>query len=368
MFSTSYPDILDQVQEIDPVSYGKSRNFIDGAVTRLSPYISRGVISTKQVFHSILDRGFSPKKVEKFIQELAWRDYWQQVWVEKGDEVNSDLRREQPNVFNHQIPNALVEHNTGVNAIDDAIEDLYQTGYLHNHLRMYIACIACNIGGSHWLTPAQWMYYHLLDGDWASNALSWQWVSGANAGKEYYANQQNINKYCYTRQKGTFMDVEYEDFEGMEIPEKLQKVIQPALSTPLPKSNISKISAYKPTLIYNWYNLDPNWHKSEDVNRVFLLEPSVFARYPISQNSVDFMMRLAENIENVQTYVGEFDDFTKDFGVTNVIYKEHPLNRYRGTEEPRDWMFSVKGYYRSFFGFWKKCEKELKQYRQPSLF
>ena len=51
-----------------------------------------------------------------------------------------------------------------------------------------------------------------------------------------------------------------------------------------------------------------------------------------------------------------------------IIYKEHPLNNYQGTEEPRDWMFGVTGYYPSFFGFWKKCQKELKEWNQPTLF
>jgi len=181
MFNTDYQDILDQMESIDPVAYGKTRNFVDGAVTKLSPYISRGVISTKQVFQSVLDRGFEPKKIEKFIQELAWRDYWQQVWVHRGDDINEDLRREQPNVLNHEMPRSIIEASTGIQTIDEAISAYYETGYLHNHLRMYIASITCNIGGSHWRVPAKWMYYHLLDGDWASNALSWQWVSGANA-------------------------------------------------------------------------------------------------------------------------------------------------------------------------------------------
>ena len=52
------------------------------------------------------------------------------------------------------------------------------------------------------------MYYHLLDGDWASNALSWQWVAGSNANKKYYANQDNINKYFNSSQKQTFLDVD----------------------------------------------------------------------------------------------------------------------------------------------------------------
>ena len=368
MFSTDYKDILGQVASIDPIKYGKTRNFIDGAVTKLSPYISRGVVSTKQVFHSVMERGFDPKKIEKFIQELAWRDYWQQVWVAKGDEINSDLRREQPNVQNHKVPTALIDAQTGINAIDDAIKEYYETGYLHNHLRMYIASIACNVGKSHWRVPARWMYYHLLDGDWASNALSWQWVSGANAGKEYYANQGNINKYCYTSQKGTFLDVDYSEFENMDIPEVLKDTIVPELKTPLPESDELSIDIKKPTLIYNFYNLDPTWHQNKDVNRVLLLEPSVFEKYPVSQNSIDFMMGLAENIEGIQVFVGEYDTLLEEYTINDVTYKEHPLNNYSGLEEPRDWMFGVTGYYRSFFAFWKKCKKELKEWNQPTLF
>ncbi len=368
MFSTNHQDILNQILEIDPVAYGKTRNFIDGDVTKLSPYISRGVISTRQVLQSVLDQGYHPKTIEKFIQELAWRDYWQQVWVDKGDEINADLRRDQPNVQNHEMPQAIVDANTGIKAIDGAIEDFYKTGYLHNHIRMYIASISCNMGGSHWKVPAQWMYYHLLDGDWASNTLSWQWVSGANAGKEYYANQQNVNKYCYTRQKGTFMDVEYEDFDGMEIPTELKKTIVPTLNTPFPEKKPIDVDPEKPTLIYNFYNLDPLWHAEEEVNRVLLLEPSVFDKYPISQNSMDFMLSLAKNISDIQVYVGSFDSLIKEYDLGEMIYKEHPLNRYQGIEEPRDWMFSVNGYYRSFFAFWKKCSKELKQWNQPTLF
>ena len=71
---------------------------------------------------------------------------------------------------------------------------------------MYIASIVCNIAKSHWKLPSKWFYYYLLDGDLASNNLSWQWVCGANSSKKYYANQENINKFCFTKQKNTFLD------------------------------------------------------------------------------------------------------------------------------------------------------------------
>jgi deoxyribodipyrimidine photo-lyase len=70
-FTTDYNEVVSLLDEIDPSSYAKSRNYIDGAVTRLSPYISRGVISTKQVLERTLERGFEQGKMEKFTQELA---------------------------------------------------------------------------------------------------------------------------------------------------------------------------------------------------------------------------------------------------------------------------------------------------------
>ena len=84
-FPTSYKEILKRIDAIDPLKYRASRNYINGAVSYLSPYISRGVISTKFIFDEILKKGHHPQQAEKFIQELAWRDYWQQVWIAKGE-------------------------------------------------------------------------------------------------------------------------------------------------------------------------------------------------------------------------------------------------------------------------------------------
>ena len=360
LFPTNYNEIKQRIRGIDPLKYGKTRNFIDGSVTHLSPYISRGVISTKQILFEILKRGYQPEAIEKFIKELAWRDYWQQVWIVKGDAINSDLKNKQNPISNTGIPEAIANASTGIEAIDAAITAFYKTGYLHNHLRMYIASMACNIAQSHWKLPAQWMYYHLLDADWASNALSWQWVAGANSNNKYYANQENINKYCYTFQKETFLDVPYEAFSTLEIPEVLQEIAILNLETLLPSSASIKVDETSPTLLYNFYNLDPLWKKDISANRILLLEPSHFKLYPVSQITIDFVLALSENIKDIQVFVGEFDDLINSYSFENIYYKEHPLNtHYQGLEESRDWMFTVKGYYPSFFAFWKKCKKQL---------
>lgn len=360
LFPTTYAEIEQRIRCIDPVKYGKTRNFTDGAVSYLSPYISRGVISTKQVLHRLLSQGYRPYAIEKFIQELAWRDYWQQIWIAKGSGINGDLKNEQSPISNTKIPKAIVNARTGISAIDTAITQFYKTGYLHNHLRMYIASISCNMAQSHWRVPAKWMYYHLLDADWASNALSWQWVAGANSHKKYYANQDNINKYCYTQQKNTFLDVSYEAFGTLSVPGVLRETFLPELKTPLPSPIPLSIDDSIPTLIYNLYNLDPLWKKDETANRILVLEPSHFKAYPVSQKTIDFVLALSKNIDGIKVYVGEFNTLVKTYALKNIFFKEHPLNtHYQGIEEERDWMFNVKGYYSSFFSFWKKCKKEL---------
>ena len=85
-------------------------------------------------------------------------------------------------------------------------------------MRMYIASVCCNISNSHWLHPSKWMYYNLLDGDLASNNLSWQWVAGSFSNKKYYANQENINKFFQSSQKNTFLDIDYSEFKNLTIP------------------------------------------------------------------------------------------------------------------------------------------------------
>lgn len=360
-FPTDYDSILERIQAIDPAKYASTRNFEHGAVTRLSPYISRGVISTKQVYEALKKTGLPFYTIEKLVQELAWRDYWQQVWIAKESALNTDLKNQQQPVSNNEIPTSIIQGQTGIEAVDKGIQELYETGYMHNHMRMYVAAIACNMAQSYWLQPAKWMYAHLLDGDWASNALSWQWVAGANANKKYVANQENINKYFNSRQRKTFLDRPYETFEGMDIPKVLENTSKFELMTNLPKNKELVIDSTLPTMVYTYYNLDPTWRKEESANRILVLEPSFFQKYPVSQKPLNFVLELTQNIGGIQIFNGEFSELKSLLGKEPIYFKEHPTNRhFVGTEDQRDWMFTVTGYYRSFFAFWKKCKKEIK--------
>ncbi|MFN4914902.1 MAG: FAD-binding domain-containing protein [Sphingomonadales bacterium] len=361
-FTANYNEVLRKIETIDPIAYGKSRNYLNGAVTRLSPYISRGVISTRQVLENISQRGYKLPQIESFVKELCWRDYFQRVGQHKN--LNEDIRQPQLPVLHRQMPSSVINAATGIQGIDAAIQELYQTGYMHNHCRMYTASVVCNVGQAHWLQPARWLYYHLLDGDWASNACSWQWVAGANSSKKYFANQENINRYTGTSQSGTFLDTSYENLAAMPVPESLLPTESLQLQTQLPTATPISIDISLPTFIYNYHNLDPLWHKNEPGNRILLLDPAFFAQYPVSSNCINFMLALAQNIPGLQVFVGSFQELVSQCDVSNIHYKEHPFNQgYQGTEEPRDWIVpEVTGYFPSFFAYWKKVERQLYKY------
>ncbi len=367
-FPTNYDSIIERINKINPAQYGKTRNFIDGAVTYLSPYISRGVISVKQVQEAVLSKGYPPAAIEKFLQELAWREYFQRVWQAKGDLLFQDLKQTQADVSHHQMIQAVVEAETGINAIDKSIREFYETGYMHNHVRMYVASIVCNIGKAHWSAPAQWMCYHLLDGDLASNTCSWQWVAGAFSSKKYYCNQENINRHTDSHQQNTFLDSPVENLDKGPIPDILKYTSRFSFKTSLPDSKTPSIDVTKPTLIHNSYNLDPLWRKDKDVNRVLLLEPSHFEQYPVSEKVIEFILALSKNIPNIKVMVGEVSELTQHYIASEVrtewlISKEHPaFAYYPAKKDTRDWVYTeVSGYYNSFFSYWKKCEKLIKK-------
>ncbi|MFM8994734.1 MAG: FAD-binding domain-containing protein [Bacteroidota bacterium] len=376
---------------IDVKGYGKSRNYVNGSVTELGPYVSRGVISTRMIWEFLLDKGYSFEQMFGFVQQLAWRDFFQRVWMGLGDGINAYIRGAQQGVKHSALPAAIAAGSAGIEGIDVGIHRLLSTGYLHNHQRMYTAFITCNLAGAHWKLPAQWMYAHLLDGDWGSNALSWQWVAGTFSNKKYIANQENINRYTHTHQRGTYLDVEYEQLAEAPVP----SVLKPTLVAEevLPFSDCDTAAWHKAiekqglclwdpqsalienrVVLHNYYQLSPSFAADTTATRVLLIEPSVFAQYTIAAHCVDFMLSLAAEIPHLQVFVGEFGELQallQAFGSVEIGYQEHPLNQhYTGTEIARDWLSpEIEGTFSSFFSYWKKVEKSLrKEYKEVNGF
>ncbi|GLB49387.1 FAD-binding domain-containing protein [Neptunitalea lumnitzerae] len=355
-FSTTYTDIIEQITTIDPVEYAKTRNYTNGMVSKLSPYISRGVISTKMAY-TILRKKYSAKDCEHFLKELLWREYFQRLL-----QNNTDILSTSTSDTSNKIPDALLNATTGITALDTHIHKLLTTGYMHNHVRMYTASV-CNMASYDYNAPAHWMYYHLLDGDVASNYYSWQWVYGLQTGKKYIFNQENINRFCGTTQTNTFLDKSYEEMEKLTHVEELSTGSEINLFTSLPDTDEISIDTNAPILLYNSYNLDPTWHANQFVNRILILEPSHFSQYPVSEKVINFIVQLAQNIQGIQLYVGEYKTLKAQYNTT-YIAKEHPLFIYEDAIiEPRDWLApEVTESYPSYSKYLKKVKEKQYEY------
>ena len=355
-FPTKLADVYKRIDAFDPEQYARTRNFLNGGVSYLSPYLSRGFITVPQVVERMKNRGIGMQQAEKFIQELAWREFYTRTWFQKGDQIFEDIRHPQEGVENQGIPEAVLNANTGIQAIDSHLTHFWETGYLHNHLRMYLAAIICNMGKYHWREPADWLYYHLLDGDLASNALSWQWCAGTFSNKPYFVNQENINRYSGTEQSGTFLDFDYELLPTNAVPKALKKSKNINLVFTPPETRALDLQENAPTFIYTQYTLDPTFHMGEEGNRILVLEPSHFKKHAISPKTLNFILSLGENIPGLQVYYGEYSDLS-----LQGIFRDHPINaHFKGIREKHPSLAQdLAGEFPSFFSFWNKLKNQL---------
>ena len=190
---------LRKLSNIEPVAYGESRNFGDGKITRLSPYIHHGILSLNEVRNHALTKCTDAAEITKFIQELSWRDFWQRVLALHPDWAWNDIEPYKTgftaSAYADNLPDDITRGETGIAALDEFIKELIQTGYIHNHARMYLASYVVHFRKTKWQAGAKWFLKHLLDGDLASNNLSWQWVASTFSNKPYIFNLENVHKY-----------------------------------------------------------------------------------------------------------------------------------------------------------------------------
>jgi len=208
----------ERLQAIQPAAYAATRNHLDGAVTRLSPYLTHGVLTLREVAASLAAR-HRLQVGHKLVSELGWRAYFHHVWQHAGEAIFESLH-EGPlpdSAYARTLPPDVRGARTGVPVIDRAVAALYDEGWLHNHARMWLASYLVHVRKVHWRVGADWLYGHLLDGDLASNHLSWQWVAGTGSHKPYLFNAENVARFAPAawHSPGTVIDVSYEALDRL---------------------------------------------------------------------------------------------------------------------------------------------------------
>lgn len=189
-------------------AYAARRGFVTAdlrTVSRLSPYLRRRVITENEVVTRVL-AAYSFQVAEKFVQEVVWRTYWK-GWLERNPGVWTACvaaeARYLDDIHNSAWGEAYLQAcrgETRLSFFNDWVKELVDTGYLHNHVRMWYASVWIFTLRLPWQLGAMFMYRHLLDGDPASNTLSWRWVAGLQTkGKSYLARADNIATYSEGR-------------------------------------------------------------------------------------------------------------------------------------------------------------------------
>jgi deoxyribodipyrimidine photo-lyase len=187
-------------------AYAAGRNSDPGpdrppAVSQLSPWIRRRLVTEEEVVRAARDAHGAA--ADRFVIEVIWRGYFKgwlerrpQVWAHYVRGRDADLARLADDPALQERLAAAEEGRTGLACFDAFARELTATGTLHNHARMWFASLWIFTLRLPWRLGADFFLHHLLDGDAASNTLSWRWVAGLHTrGKFYAATVANIAQF-----------------------------------------------------------------------------------------------------------------------------------------------------------------------------
>lgn len=181
---------LDTFLEDGLHGYKEKRNRPDlqHHVSSLSPHLHIGDISPRTIWAQARDKGLSEgweKDTDHFCSELGWREFSYSLLYYSDDLPRTALQKK----FNHfpwkdpdtQTLERWQKGQTGIPIVDAGMRQLWETGYMHNRVRMIVASLLVKNMRLHWHHGEDWFWDCLVDADLANNSASWQWVAGCGA-------------------------------------------------------------------------------------------------------------------------------------------------------------------------------------------
>lgn len=164
--------------------YKKNRNFpAKPYVSRLSPHLHFGEVSPHQIWHTARNLPYTDD-IDHFCSELGWREFSYNLLYYNPDLPKTNLQKKfdhfpwQENLATLQL---WQKGLTGIPIVDAGMRELWQTGYMHNRVRMIVGSFLVKNLRTDWRYGERWFWDCLVDADLANNSASWQWVAGCGA-------------------------------------------------------------------------------------------------------------------------------------------------------------------------------------------
>ena len=339
------------------LDYSKLRNFDYGPQNRnnislLSPYISHRVLFEFDIVKSVLKK-YPYIKVEKFIQEIFWRLYWK-GWLELRPNVWNDFISSVETIKTNQNYFDAINGNTDIKCFNEWVLELKEHNYLHNHTRMWFASIWIFTLKLPWQLGAQFFLENLLDGDAASNTLSWRWVAGLQTkGKHYLAKSWNIEKFTLNK----FNNINLNETASAITENNLYELSNPSYSNSEIKND--SLIVFDTDLLIEKYR--------ENYKNIFIVHlENNLRKIKLNENVINFKKNLVhdtssqyknskvvnhDTIANISNSIKDFDIIYPFIG-ENLDYLKKiekslqlNLNMIVKNEDLYCWQFSNKGYF-----------------------
>lgn len=351
-------EAIKRLNSLDVAAYKRNHNFINGAVSKLSPYFRYGCITLKEAADNLHNR--FGKESEDFIMQLAWRDYWRRVWYQQGDGIHSYIEEPKVPLGDNLMPDFIRQGITGLPCMDGVIRDLMQEGYVHNHARMWFAAYVVHWLKVDWREAADWFESYLLDGDKASNHLSWQWVASTFSSRPFYFNKANLarhtgEKYCASCKVDCPFDQTYE-----ALSEKLftQKVSAPpkSMQKKIPASQI--IPAHQAFAVYAHDEMLSAAHPilRKSALNFFVFDSQLHAKWPLKR--IQFVADCLSELPSMEVWMGDAATILNERGVGQLITQNTPNQQIKTMLSP----FKVQWQPEIQFAQSKISEKRLKRF------
>lgn len=326
---------LRKLAAIDAEAYARSRNQLNGAVTRLSPYLRHGCLTVRETVADIRRR--FGKRGLKLISELCYRDYFRQAWLQFGQAILHEMEPPKVTLGQAPLPDYVRQRFTGLVCMDQIVAALQDEGYVHNHARMWFAAYVVHWLKVDWRQAADWFEQQLLDGDLASNHLSWQWIASSFSHKPYFFNKESLRKFagdqwCRQCKVRCPFDRSYERLEQelFSPPSAGQPVylssrsVDASVPTRAPSPASRSASSHQSPVLWLHDEMLSAEHLRVGgaTQAVFVFDPALYGQWPLKR--LQFMADCLAELPNVEVWAGETQAVLAHYAERPLISQQTP--------------------------------------------